>query len=75
MHLFGTRIGYKLLLIESRILIEALQGFAAKGITVLPLHDGVLVAVSEAEVARGIMAAAFGLFMDDAGAKLKVDFG
>jgi hypothetical protein len=43
-HLFGTRIGYKLMLIESGILIEALQGFAAKGITALPLHEGVLVA-------------------------------
>jgi hypothetical protein len=50
-HLFGTGIGHRFMFIESSILIEAIQGCYAKGITALPLHDSVLVAVSEAEAA------------------------
>ena len=74
-NLFGTGVGFKLMLIESEILIEALTSFAHRGITALPLHDSVLVAASEAEEARGVMADAFGLFAPDARAKLKVTFG
>jgi hypothetical protein len=43
-HLFGTGIGFKLMLMESEILIQALGGLAQRGITALPLHDSVLVA-------------------------------
>jgi hypothetical protein len=45
-HSFGTGIGFKLMLIESQILIDALGVFAHRGITALPLHDSVLVARS-----------------------------
>jgi hypothetical protein len=72
--LFGTGVGFKLMLTESGILIEALAHFAHRGITALPLHDSVLVAESDAEAAEGIMAEAFALFAQDARAKLKVTF-
>jgi hypothetical protein len=73
-HLFGTGVGFRLMLIESEILIQALGHFAHNGITALPLHDSVLVAVSEVEAAKGIMAEAFAVYTADARAKLKVDF-
>jgi hypothetical protein len=72
--LFGSGVGFNLMLIESEILIQALASFAHRGITALPLHDSVLVAASEAEEARGVMADAFGLFAPDARAKLEVTF-
>ena len=72
--LFGTGVGFKLMLSESGILIEALGHFAHRGITALPLHDSVLVAESDAEAAEGILAEAFALFAQDARAKLKVTF-
>ena len=52
--LFGTGIGFKLMLIESEILVRALEHFAQKGITALPLHDSVLVGRS-AKVCRCIV--------------------
>jgi hypothetical protein len=70
--LFGTGVGFKLMLIESEILIQALEHFAHQGITALPLHDSVLVGRSDAEAAKGIMAEAFGTFANDARAKLQV---
>jgi hypothetical protein len=70
----ALRVGRHLMLIESEILIQALASFAHRGITALPLHDSVLVAKSEAEEARGVMADAFGLYASDARAKLKVTF-
>jgi hypothetical protein len=72
--LFGSGVGFNLMLIESEILIQALVSFAHRRITALPLHDSVLVAQSDAEEARGIMADAFSLFAPDASAKLKVTF-
>ena len=72
--LFGSGVGFNLMLIESEILIQALASFAHRGITALPLHDSVLVAESDAEEARGVMADAFGLFAPDARAKLNVTF-
>ena len=42
--LFGSGVGFKLMLIESEMLIQALSSFAHHGITALPLHDSVLVA-------------------------------
>lgn len=70
--LFGTGVGYKLMLMESEILIQALDAFAHRGITALQLYDSVLVAESDAKAAEGIMAHAFAFFADDARAKLKV---
>ena len=72
--LFGSGVGFNLMLIESEILIQALSSFAHEGITALPLHDSVLVAKSDAEAAEGIMAEAFTVFAPDARAKLNVTF-
>lgn len=74
-HLFGMGIGFNLMLIESEILIVALEHLAHVGITALPLHDSVLVAGSQAKAAEAIMAEAFGVYAANARAKLKVDFG
>lgn len=71
-HLFGSRIGFKLMLTESDILLEALAGLSQRGITALPLHDSVLVAGSDAEVAKEVMSAAFRSVIADPGAKAKV---
>ena len=62
--------------LESTILIEALGRLNNLGITALPLHDSVLVAVSDAAAAKRVMEDVFGMFfVDDARAKLKVDLG
>jgi hypothetical protein len=74
--LFGTAIGFKLMLIESETLLMALGHLQRRGIVALPLHDSVLVAASEAETARDIMSDAFGQFTVAAHrAKLQIDFG
>ena len=74
-HWFGSRIGFKLMLIESQILIDALGVFAHRGITALPLHDSVLVARSAVKDAEAVMSEAFAVYTADARAKLKIDFG
>ena len=74
-HWFGSRIGFRLMLIESQILIDALGVFAHRGITALPLHDSVLVARSAVKEAEAVMSEAFAVYTADARAKLKVDFG
>jgi len=74
-HLFGTGIGHRFMFTESSILIEAIHGCYAKGITALPLHDSVLVAGSEAEAAKAIMEQAFERATGESCGKLKVDFG
>lgn len=51
-HLFGTGIGHKLAFMESTILIEVLQRLRFINVVALPLHDAVLVAQSNAEVAK-----------------------
>jgi hypothetical protein len=73
--LFGTGIGFRLMFTESNILIEALFDLYARGVTALPLHDSVLVAASEAEVAKTVMEEAFERATGESGGKLKVDFG
>lgn len=74
--LFGTAIGFRLMLIESETLLAALGQLQLRGVTALPLHDSVLVAASEAETARDIMAEAFGQFNEGTRrAKLQIDFG
>jgi hypothetical protein len=74
-HLFGTGIGFRLMFIESNILIEALRDLYAANITALPVHDSVLVAASEAEAAKAIMEEAFERTTGESRGKLKVDFG
>ena len=74
--LFGTAIGFRLMLIESETLLAALAQLQHRNVTALPLHDSVLVARSEAETAKEVMAEAFGLLNESRRlAKLQVDFG
>jgi hypothetical protein len=72
--LFGTGLGFRLMMTESGILIEALRYLAHRGITALPLHDSVLVAGSDAEEAEGMITVAFARFTGDSRAWLKVTF-
>jgi hypothetical protein len=69
-HLFGTGIGFRLMNIESAILVDALFRLYASGVTALPLHDSILVAVSQETAAREAMQAAHFAFARSAGAKL-----
>jgi len=73
--LFGTGIGFRLMFTESNILIEAMLDLYARGVAALPLHDSVLVAASEAEVARAVMEEAFERATGESRGKLKIDFG
>jgi len=74
--LFCTGVGFRLMLIESEILIAALGRLLQLGITALPLHDSVLVAQSEARRAKEVLAEAFSQFNEAAGrAKIKIDIG
>ncbi|UVK56353.1 hypothetical protein DBIPINDM_002951 [Mesorhizobium sp. AR02] len=58
-HLFGTGIGHKLAFMESNILIEVLKRLRFMNIVALPLHDAVLVAQSNAEIAKHEMGETF----------------
>jgi hypothetical protein len=53
--LFGTSVGLKLMLVESRILLDALERLMATGVVALPCHDGLLVAQSDQEIAKAAM--------------------
>jgi hypothetical protein len=57
-HLFGNGIGLRLMKTEGDILLVALQGLFAQGVPALPMHDGIMVPASKAEVARRAMALA-----------------
>lgn len=57
--LFGTRLGFQLMRIESDMLIEIITYLASIGVTALPLHDAVLVAESKAEIAAKAMCDVF----------------
>ncbi|MFT4096116.1 MAG: hypothetical protein QM651_03275 [Rhodoblastus sp.] len=48
-------IGYRLMRIESDIIVRACLELAAQGITALPIHDAVLVARSKAMIAAGVL--------------------
>lgn len=72
---FGSGIGFRLMFIESNILVEALLTLYSQGVTALPLHDSVLVAASEAEAAKAVMEEAFERATGESRGKLKVDVG
>lgn len=57
--LFERGLGFELMFIESELLIPVLLQLSGEGITALPLHDSVLVAVSQAERAKELMIASF----------------
>ncbi len=50
-----TGIGMKLMFMESQILIGVLLGLMERGIVALPMHDGIMVAVSKASQAKTVM--------------------
>ncbi len=57
-HLFGRRLGLRLMKTESDILMATLLGLFAQGIPALPMHDGIMVPASCEEAARRAMAQA-----------------
>ena len=52
---WGRGFGYRLMFIESQVLVAILQDLAARNIPALGLHDGLLVGVSDKEAAREAM--------------------
>jgi hypothetical protein len=52
---WGRGFGYRLMFIESQVLIAILQDLTARNVPALGLHDGRLVGVSKREVAREAM--------------------
>lgn len=52
---WGRGLGYKLMFIESQVLVAVLEELMSKGVVALGLHDGLLVAHSQADVAREAM--------------------
>jgi hypothetical protein len=57
--LFNKGIGFRLMRIESDMLISVVTALFNSGVTALPLHDAVLVARSQAETAKDFMQAEF----------------
>jgi hypothetical protein len=53
--LFGTQAGFKLMFQESRVLLRTLALLMAQGVVGLPLHDGLMVAGSNADKAHKAM--------------------
>lgn len=52
---FETGLGLDLMFLESQVLVAVLLRLIEKGITALPMHDGIMVAESKAEVAMRVM--------------------
>lgn len=50
-HLFDTNVGFELMALESEILVGILTGLGSKGVAALPMHDGIMVAFSQKELA------------------------
>ena len=70
---FERGLGYRLMRIESDMLVAVVTGLFKRGITALPLHDAVLVARSHAEAAREIMQTEFTRRTGSAGGIVKVE--
>ncbi len=49
--LFDTNVGFQLMAVESEILVGILLELGSKGVAALPMHDGVMVAASQKELA------------------------
>jgi hypothetical protein len=55
----GTGIGYRLMFLESEVMVEVLLRLLDRGITALPIHDAVMVPWSRREEARLVMASTY----------------
>lgn len=74
-HLFGTQLGFRLLKIESEMLIAVVSSLNSLGTTALPLHDAVLVPRSKADTAKAVMEDAFEARSGVRRAIVNIDFG
>ncbi|TXJ25517.1 MAG: hypothetical protein E6Q28_04065 [Afipia sp.] len=72
---FGTGIGFRLMRIESDMLIRIVSYLLKSGITALPLHDAILVARHHAETAKKLMQDEFTLRTRSRCAIVSIDFG
>jgi hypothetical protein len=73
--LFEHGLGFQVMRHESDLLVSVVTALFKNGITALPLHDSVLVARSQANLAKDFMEQEFMLRTGSAGAFVKVDFG
>ncbi|WP_245425971.1 hypothetical protein [Rhizobium sp. J15] len=53
--LFDTAVGFQLMAVESEILVGILLELSSKGVAALPMHDGIMVAASQRELAIATM--------------------
>ncbi|MCB5206229.1 hypothetical protein [Methylovorus mays] len=58
-HLFGTGVGFRIMFMESQILVKALLDCIDHGIVALPVHDALIVPKEKAEEVKGIMLESF----------------
>lgn len=56
---FFTKVGFRVMFIESQIMVQTLLSLMDRGIVGLPIHDGLLVAQGNEEAAKEIMLRAF----------------
>ncbi|KEC72001.1 hypothetical protein RLPCCGM1_c3373 [Rhizobium leguminosarum bv. phaseoli CCGM1] len=54
-HLFDTNVGFELMALESEILVGVLMELGSRGVAALPMHDGIMVAASQKELAIATM--------------------
>lgn len=70
---FERGLGFRLMRIESDILVRVVTALFKKGVTALPIHDAVLVARSHAGMAKEVMEAEFILRTGASGGIVKVE--
>jgi hypothetical protein len=73
-HLFGTGLGFQLMRIESDVLIAVVSHLFRNDIPVLPLHDALLAAESDAETVKAAMEHELALRTGIRRATVKIDF-
>ena len=52
--ILGTPVGVRLMFTESRVLLGVLESLMAADIVALPIHDGLMMAQSNQEIAKGL---------------------
>lgn len=73
--LFGSGLGYRLMRLESDILISVITNLFKTGVPALPLHDAVLVRRSDVEAAKAAMEHELELRTGSGRGSVKIDFG